>query len=121
MLMARKRVTQKWSTEAEIHANAIVGLVEVSEAVLGAKEVHDAICTPPLEKFHEYEIANAIVPARYVSGDFVITFESNGAKYVVLGDLMGKGLSAAMWLTHVVDLVRRACELEDGLSSMMGR
>ena len=52
----------------------------------------------------DFDIACSTVPARHVSGDFVITFEQNGAWYLALGDLMGKGLSAAMWLTHVLDL-----------------
>jgi serine phosphatase RsbU (regulator of sigma subunit) len=36
-----------------------------------------------------------------------------------LGDLMGKGLSAAMWLTHVLDLLRRSCEPGKSLPEAM--
>jgi sigma-B regulation protein RsbU (phosphoserine phosphatase) len=37
----------------------------------------------------------------------------------IIGDLMGKGLPAAMWLTHSIDLIHRAAERNSDLSSMM--
>jgi sigma-B regulation protein RsbU (phosphoserine phosphatase) len=73
------------------------------------------------QRIANFEIANSIVPARYVSGDFVTTFECNGGWYLALGDLMGKGLSAAMWLAHVVDLLRRCCEIGGSLHDIMKR
>jgi serine phosphatase RsbU (regulator of sigma subunit) len=93
----------------------------IQEALLGASRVHDALSAPPLQRIGNFEIANSIVPARYVSGDFVVSFEQNGTWYVALGDLMGKGLSAAMWLAHVVDTLRRACELGGTLAEIMLR
>jgi serine phosphatase RsbU (regulator of sigma subunit) len=92
---------------------------EIEHAVMGANQVHDALCAPPVQRIGQFEIANAVIPARYVSGDFVLSFEEKGTHYLVLGDLMGKGLSAAMWLTHVIDLIRRACEQEDNLAAVM--
>lgn len=90
-------------------------------AVLGANQVRDALCAPASQRIGPFEVANSVVPARYVSGDFVVTFEHDGLHYLVLGDLMGKGLSAAMWLTLVVDLVRRACERGGELWEIMDR
>ncbi len=40
---------------------------------------------------------------------------------MAVGDLMGKGLAAAMWLTHVIDLVRRAAEPFDSVSGVLAR
>src|SRR4051812_34119138 len=70
----------------------------VDEIVLGANQVHDALSAPGSQKIGQFEIANSIVPARHVSGDFAALFERNGSWYLALADLMGKGLSAAMWM-----------------------
>jgi phosphoserine phosphatase RsbU/P len=39
----------------------------------------------------------------------------------ILGDLMGKGLPAAMWITHIVDLFHRATEDFKTLPTLMER
>jgi sigma-B regulation protein RsbU (phosphoserine phosphatase) len=79
-------------------------------AITGAREVHRALCAPELQHLGSFEFASRVIPARHVSGDFVHSLQHHGMTFIVLGDLMGKGLSAAMWLTHVVDLVHRAAE-----------
>jgi phosphoserine phosphatase RsbU/P len=83
---------------------------ETSVAITGASEVHRALCAPEFERIGNYEIASRVVPARHVGGDFVCTIQQGNQTYAVLGDLMGKGLSAAMWITHIVDVVHRAAE-----------
>lgn len=93
----------------------------VDHIVLGANQVHDALSAPGSQNIGQFEIANSIVPARHVSGDFASLFERNGYWYVALVDLMGKGLSAAMWMTHVLDLIHRACEPGDSLPEIMQR
>ncbi len=94
---------------------------ETELALLGASRVHDALCAPPVQWIGQFEVANAVIPAHLVSGDFVLSFEVDDAEFLVLGDLMGKGLSAVMWLTHVVDLIRRVCEREESLPAIMAR
>jgi Stage II sporulation protein E (SpoIIE) len=74
---------------------------------------------PPSQRIGNFDIANATVPALHVSGDFVATFEQDGSWFLALGDLMGKGLPAAMWLTHVLDLLRRSCETGQTLPGIM--
>jgi serine phosphatase RsbU (regulator of sigma subunit) len=86
---------------------------------LGARDVYEALCAPPSERLGNFDMACSTVPARYVSGDFTTSFEQDNLRYVALGDLMGKGLPAAMWLTHVVDLLRRSCETGQRLSNIM--
>lgn len=94
---------------------------EIEAAVLGANQVHQALCAPSSQRVGRFEIASSVVPAHYVSGDFIMSFQQGDVSFVVLGDLLGKGLSAAMWLTHTLDLVRRACEPDDGLANIMSR
>jgi serine phosphatase RsbU (regulator of sigma subunit) len=91
----------------------------IEAAVFGANNVHDALCAPRSQRIGRFELASSIVPAHYVSGDFVTTFRQNGSWFVALGDLLGKGLAAAMWLTHALDLVRRACDAEGSLCEIM--
>ncbi len=83
---------------------------ETRLAVTGAREVHRALSAPDEQFIGSYEIASRIIPARFVPGDFVCSFRECGKTILILGDLIGKGLSAAMWLTHTVDLVRRSAE-----------
>lgn len=92
---------------------------ETRKAVLGASEVHRALCAPETQLIGPYEIASRILPARHVGGDFVCTVGQDDRTIAVLGDLMGKGLSAAMWITHIVDVVHRAAEGRDCLSEVM--
>ncbi len=94
---------------------------EIELALMGANHVHDALCAPPVQRTGQFEIASAVIPASLVSNDFVLSFEVDNAEFLVLGDLMGKGISAAMWLTHVVDLIRRVCEREESLPAIMAR
>jgi len=92
---------------------------ETHDLLFGAKEVYEALCSPSLQRVGNFDIACNTIPARHVSGDFVTSFEVNGSHFFALGDLMGKGLAAAMWLTHVLDLIRRCCELSLSLPEIM--
>ena len=94
------------------------------DAIAGAREVYEALCARSDQRIGGFEFACGTVAAREISGDFVTAFERNGEWYLALGDLMGKGLSAAMWLTHVLDLVKRSCETGlclQGIMSMLNR
>jgi len=98
---------------------ALSGHTVPADLLLGAREVHEALCAPALRRIGNFDIACATVPAQHVSSDFVTMFVHNGCWFLAMGDLMGKGLSAAMWLTHVLDLLHRACETGDALPAIM--
>src|SRR6185369_12438785 len=87
--------------------------------LMGAIHVHNALTAPPSLRVCSFDIAWATTAAHHVSGDFVLHFQHQAYHYVALGDLMGKGISAAMWLTHVIDLFHRACETDEDLASIM--
>src|SRR5512147_71332 len=53
-----------------------------------------------------YEIACESFPVRHISGDFCTVFDVGHRTVFALGDIAGKGLTAGMWFTHVVSLVR---------------
>lgn len=94
---------------------------ETRIAVTGATEVHRALCAPEWQRVGDYEIASRVVPARHVSGDFVYSLQQEDETFFVLGDLMGKGLSAAMWITHIVDLVHRSAEGSHDVCDLLRR
>ena len=43
---------------------------------------------------------------RHASGDFLTAFDAGFYTVLGIGDIAGKGLSAAMWFTHLVGLIR---------------
>ncbi len=92
---------------------------EIRTALTGASEVHSALCVPEFHRVNGFDVAARIIPHRHVGGDFVCKVESGNTTVLVLGDLMGKGLSAAMWITHILDLVHRAAERFSSLGAMM--
>ncbi len=53
-----------------------------------------------------YDLACEIFPVRYVSGDFVTSFDLEESTLFAIGDIAGKGMAAGMWFAHIVSLVR---------------
>src|SRR5690349_17329402 len=93
-------------------ASAATGGFQPEEASALYREVFDALQVPrrlsgPRRvRRGSFEIASEIFPAQFFSGDFVSVFDSGEATFLALGDIAGKGLTAAMWSTHVLGLVR---------------
>jgi sigma-B regulation protein RsbU (phosphoserine phosphatase) len=71
-----------------------------------AAQVQRQLCGPRYLRSKSFEIASEIFPVRHVSGDFISVFELEGDLVFAIGDIAGKGLSAAMWFTHVIGMVR---------------
>ena len=65
-------------------------------------------------------IATAYFPAQEVGGDFYQIFPlSSGETVVVLGDVSGKGLNAAMTVSMIVGAVRTLVEINDSPASIL--
>jgi len=77
--------------------------------VFEALQVPRRLSGPRRIRRGEFEIASEIFPAQFFSGDFVTVFDSGDATFIALGDIAGKGLTAAMWSTHVLGLIRTYC------------
>ncbi len=119
MLHSKRRSHRRCESRPDTWPEIRLGHIVTEDLLLGAKGVHDALCAPATQRIGNFETASATVAARHVSGDFVVSFELAGSWFLALGDLMGKGLPAAMWLTHVLDLLRRSCETSQDLSDIM--
>ena len=57
-----------------------------------------------------FDIAGETFPVRHASGDFLTAFDAGFHTVLGIGDIAGKGLSAAMWFTHLVGLIRLFAE-----------
>ena len=54
----------------------------------------------------QFEIASEVFAIQHIAGDFVTVFDFGDATFFGLGDIEGKGLTAAMWSAHLMSLVR---------------
>lgn len=70
-----------------------------------AAQVQRRLCAPREVRLGDFEIAGEIFPVRHLSGDFFKVVELDGALGVIVGDVAGKGLSAGIWMPHLVSLL----------------
>lgn len=83
---------------------------KLRQAIFEAAQVQRRLCAPRQLTWGEYEIAGEIFPVRHLSGDFFKVFKLGAALGIVVGDIAGKGLSAGVWLTHLISLVQRCAQ-----------
>lgn len=81
---------------------------KLQQAVFEAAQVQRRLCAPRELSWGEFEVAGEIFPVRHLSGDFFKVMELGSALGVVLGDIAGKGLSAGIWLPHLMGLIQRS-------------
>ena len=74
--------------------------------VFEAQQVQRRLSGPRRLRRGDFEVAAEIFPVQHFSGDFVTVFDCGDTTTLALGDIAGKGLTAAMWGTHVMGLVR---------------
>jgi len=76
-----------------------------------AREVQRVIVPENAESFSGFRVDTAYVPAQQVGGDFFqILSDGDGGMLVVVGDVAGKGLPAAMLVSMIVGSIRTAAE-----------
>jgi serine phosphatase RsbU (regulator of sigma subunit) len=64
------------------------------------------LCGPRRLHRGPFEFATEVFPARHLSGDFISLFDCGSEIAFAIGDIMGKGLPAAMWFTHMMVSLR---------------
>ncbi len=82
----------------------------LQRAMYEAAQLQRKLCGPRLLQLEPYEIASEIFPVRDLSGDFICIFEHDNDLVFAIGDIAGKGLSAGMWFTQVLGMVRLQME-----------
>lgn len=75
--------------------------------ILEAAQIQRRLCAPRQFSSGHFEVAGEIFPVRHLSGDFFKVMELGSALGIVVGDIAGKGLSAGIWLPHLVSLIHR--------------
>ena len=73
---------------------------------LEAARVQQRLGAPRHFRRGAFDIAGEMFPVEHVSGDFLTAFDAGSHTVLGVGDIAGKGLSAGMWFTHLVGLVR---------------
>lgn len=84
--------------EAEMRSlrDDLSGAAQLQHLLNGPREVHRG----------DFELACETFPIRHISGDFCTIFDAGERTVFAIGDIAGKGLTAGMWFTHIVSLVR---------------
>lgn len=80
---------------------------KVHQAIFEAAQVQRRLCAPRELCWGEFEVAGEIFPVRHLSGDFLKVLDLGSVLGLAVGDIAGKGLSAGLWLTHLMGLIRR--------------
>jgi sigma-B regulation protein RsbU (phosphoserine phosphatase) len=75
--------------------------------IFEAAQIQRRLCAPRQFRSGEFDVAGEIFPVRHLSGDFFKVMELDSALGIVVGDIAGKGLSAGIWLPHLVSLIHR--------------
>lgn len=78
------------------------------QAIYEAAQIQRKLCAPRELVWNNFEIAGEIFPVRHLSGDFFKVMDLGSALSLAVGDIAGKGLSAAIWQAHMMRLVERA-------------
>src|SRR6266403_1430201 len=78
--------------------------------IFEAAQIQRRLCAPRQFSSGEFEVAGEIFPVRHLSGDFFKVMELDSALGIVVGDIAGKGLSAGIWLPHLVSLIHRCAQ-----------
>src|SRR5215831_12849682 len=83
----------------------------IQRSFFEAAQIQRRLCAP--RQFHskEFEVAGEIFPVRHLSGDFFKVFELGSALGIIVGDIAGKGLSAGIWMPHLVSLVHSSARI----------
>lgn len=91
--------------QAEL-SDAIAERDELRHAMFEAAQMQRRLCGPRRLRRGPFEFATEIFPARHLSGDFISLFDCGAEIAFAIGDIMGKGLPAAMWFTHMMVSLR---------------
>jgi sigma-B regulation protein RsbU (phosphoserine phosphatase) len=83
---------------------------KLHRGIFEAAQIQRRLCAPRQFSSGEFEVAGEIFPVRHLSGDFFKVMELDSALGIAVGDIAGKGLSAGIWLPHLVSLIHRCAE-----------
>jgi len=83
----------------------------IQRSFFEAAQIQRRLCAPRQFQSPEFEVAGEIFPVRHLSGDFFKVFELGSALGIIVGDIAGKGLSAGIWMPHLVSLIHSCARI----------
>lgn len=97
--------------EGKRHIRVQTEKVMLEAEMAAAREVQQVIVPEKGESFPGYLVESVYQPARHVGGDFFQVLPAGGdGLFIVIGDVAGKGLPAAMLVSMLVGSIRTAAE-----------
>jgi hypothetical protein len=88
--------------------------VALEQEYKSAQELQRVLIPQSLPSLEGYAVTSAYLPAQQVGGDFFQLIEKEGgAAVLILGDVSGKGLTAAMTVSLIVGAIRTLVESTD--------
>ena len=94
-------------SEARRHGRAQAEKAQLEAEMAAAREVQQLMLPDEAESFPGYSVDSAYRPALQIGGDFFqILPAANDGFLLVLGDVAGKGLAAAMHVSMLVGVIR---------------
>jgi serine phosphatase RsbU (regulator of sigma subunit) len=106
---------------AGLRAQAAAGSRKMRDSDLRlAQRIQNRLLTPPPESIDGFELALSYTPAMMVGGDFY-HIEKRGADElaVLIGDVSGKGVSAAMYMAYLVADLRHQIRTNAGPAELI--
>jgi hypothetical protein len=101
LLLAVIYAVYRYTKEAAIRQGAM------EQEMRSAQEVQQILIPELLPSLAGYAVTSAYVPAQEVGGDFFQVIPGpDGASWLILGDVSGKGLRAAMTVSLIVGMLR---------------
>lgn len=86
---------------------------ELRRALSEAGQMQRRLCGPRRLRRGAFEIVGELFPAEHLSGDFLVLFDEGEELVLAIGDIAGKGLSAGLWFTHIVGMIRLLATAEE--------
>jgi hypothetical protein len=98
-------------SEGKRHIRVNTEKATLEAEMAAAREVQQVILPSPGESFPGYSVESVYQPSQQVGGDFFqILPAGNGGLFIVIGDVAGKGLPAAMLVAMLVGAIRATAE-----------
>lgn len=94
--------------------------LEIEQELRNARELQRVLVPEVAAEFKGFQFSSAYLPAQQVGGDFFQTLPVADALLVVIGDVSGKGIRAAMAVSYLVATVRAILTPEMGPGELMG-
>jgi PAS domain S-box-containing protein len=106
-------VVESRTSELRIAQDKIVAQKGLEQEIDMARQVQASLLAQEIPQMEGFVFAATAIPARYVGGDFYDFVPKNELWNVILADISGKGIPAAMLTSTARTLVRTAIKYEN--------